>query len=69
MGIVKFSEPYRPVMFNLPVGLIEVLDKKADSNNWTRSDLVRHLLDRGIRDGDNGNADNQRGPIRCGSGC
>lgn len=69
MCIVKFSEPYRPVMLNLPVRLIEELDKEAGSSNWTRSDLVRHLLSRGIRDGDKGKADNQCGLIRCGSGC
>ncbi len=46
--IMKFKEPFRPVLLNLSVGLIERLDARAADLAWTRSDLVRHFLSLGL---------------------
>ena len=48
MGILKFKEPFRPVLLNLSVRMIEQLDSQAAALGWTRSDLVRHILDYGL---------------------
>lgn len=48
MGVVKFKEPFRPVLLNLSVDLIEQLDSRAADLSWTRSDLVRHFLSWGL---------------------
>ncbi len=48
MSQTKFQEPFRPVLLNLTVKTIEELDLRADCLGWTRSDLMRQLLDRGL---------------------
>ncbi len=48
MGIVKFKQPFRPVLLNLSVDVIEQLDARAADLSWTRSDLVRHFLAFGL---------------------
>ena len=48
MGIVKFNEPFRPVLLNLSLKLIEQLDTQANSLGWTRSDVVRQVLHQGL---------------------
>ena len=50
MGQVKFNEPFRPVLLNLSVKLIDQLDREANALGWTRSDLVRHMLNRGLQE-------------------
>jgi hypothetical protein len=48
VGIVKFNEPFRPVLLNLSLKLIEQLDTQANSLGWTRSDVVRQVLHQGL---------------------
>jgi hypothetical protein len=48
VGIVKFNEPFRPVLLNLSLKLIEQLDTRAVSLGWTRSDVVRQVLKEGL---------------------
>jgi hypothetical protein len=48
MGLVKFNEPFRPVLLNLSLKLIEQLDSRAVSLGWTRSDVARQVLNQGL---------------------
>jgi hypothetical protein len=48
MGLIKFKEPFRPVLLNLTVSVIEKLDVQATALGWSRSDLVRHILNSGL---------------------
>ena len=48
MSQIKFKEPFRPVLLNLTIKTIEELDARADLLGWTRSDVMRRLLDKGL---------------------
>ena|GEM_PF-4614896 len=49
MSQTKFQEPFRPVLLNLPIKTIEELDMRANLLGWTRSDIMRKLLDTGLQ--------------------
>ena len=49
MSQTKFQEPFRPVLLNLLITTIEELDMRADLLGWTRSDVMRQLLDKGMQ--------------------
>ena len=49
MSQTKFQEPFRPVLLNLLITTIEELDMRADSLGWSRSDVMRKLLDKGMQ--------------------
>ena len=49
MSQTKFKEPFRPVLLNLPITTIEELDMRANLLGWTRSDVMRKLLDAGLQ--------------------
>ena len=48
MSRIKFQEPFRPVLLNLTIKTIDALDARADLLCWTRSDVMRQLLDKGL---------------------
>ncbi len=50
MSQTKFQEPFRPVLLNLTVSIIEELDARATGLGWTRSDVMRRLLKRGLQE-------------------
>jgi len=50
MSQTKFQEPFRPVLLNLSVKTIEELDMTAGALGWTRSDVMRQLLDKGLHE-------------------
>ena len=49
MNQTKFQEPFRPVLLNLSLKVIEQLDTQANLLGWTRSDVMRQLLDKGMQ--------------------
>jgi len=49
MSQTKFHEPFRPVLLNLSLKTIEELDMRADLLGWSRSDIMRQLLDKGMQ--------------------
>ena len=49
MNQTKFQEPFRPVLLNLSLKVIERLDTQANLLGWTRSDVMRQLLDKGMQ--------------------
>ena len=49
MSQTKFHEPFRPVLLNLSIKTIEELDMRADLVGWSRSDVMRQLLDKGMQ--------------------
>ncbi len=49
MNQTKFEEPFRPVLLNLSLKTIAELDMLANSLGWSRSDVMRQLLDKGMR--------------------
>jgi hypothetical protein len=50
MNQTKFREAFRPVLLNLPVRVIEELDTRANLLDLTRSDVMRQLLNKGLRE-------------------
>jgi hypothetical protein len=50
MTQTKFQEPFRPVLLNLTVSIIEELDMQANGAGWTRSDVMRRLLKEGLQE-------------------
>jgi hypothetical protein len=50
MTQTKFQEPFRPVLLNLTVSIIEELDMQANGLGWTRSDVMRRLLKEGLQE-------------------
>jgi len=49
MSQTKFQEPFRPVLLNLSLKTIAELDTRANLLGWTRSDIMRQLLDKGMQ--------------------
>ncbi len=56
MTQTKFQEPFRPVLLNLTVSIIEELDMQANGLGWTRSDVMRRLLKEGLQETKSANA-------------
>ena len=50
MNQTKFQEPFRPVLLNLSLKVIEQLDTQANLLGRTRSDVMRKLLDKGLHE-------------------
>ncbi len=49
MSQTKFQEPFRPVLLNLSLKTIAELDTRANLLGWTRRDIMRQLLDKGMQ--------------------
>ncbi len=56
MTQTKFQEPFRPVLLNWTVSIIEELDMQANGLGWTRSDVMRRLLKEGLQETKSANA-------------